>query len=386
MSRRAVPARHDLPGMDPVHPATSATTSTAADIDMATIAAVIRAAGRAPSIHNTQPWRWSLHGQQLDVRGDRSRQLHVADHDGHSLLVSCGAAVELTHIALRAFGWSTTADLLPDPADPDLFARFSLLQRSRPDSDAEVRLDAALRRRSDRRVFGVQPVSAAEIERLGRSTTTDGISAHFTVRPDESLDLAVAISRADRSQRDDPAYAAEVARWIHPDGAEGDGIPTSAIPHVPAEQPRHTDIPLRDFEVGVSGGQLVTAGTDEHPLIAVILTRDDNALERLRAGQAMMRLMIQAELDGIACCPLSQSVDLLSFRTQLRSLMSWVGHPQIMLRLGQQPTGDPAPLTPRRPVDEVLTVDPARWGAQRFTDPSAPLDSLLYLPNHRPFP
>ncbi len=95
---------------------------------------------------------------------------------------------------------------------------------------------------------------------------------------------------------------------------------------------------------------------DERPLIGVIFTDIDSERERLRAGQAMMRLMVQAELDGIASCPLSQSVDLLAFRSRLRMLMSWTGHPQMMLRLGQKPEATPAPLTARRPVSDVLIM------------------------------
>jgi len=74
----------------------------------------------------------------------------------------------------------------------------------------------------------------------------------------------------------------------------------------------------------------------------------------LRAGEAMMRLMIHAEIAGIASCPLSQSIDMLAFRARLRTLMDWTDHPQMMLRLGPRPSGPPAPLTPRRPVEEVL--------------------------------
>jgi nitroreductase len=355
------------------------------DVDIPTIAAVVRAASRAPSIHNTQPWRWSLHGQDLDVRGDRSRQLHVADHDGHSLLVSCGAAIELTEIALRSHGWAAQASLLPDPADPNLFARFRLGRCSYPDRLAEAQLAAALTRRSERRPFGPTTVSAEAIDRLEQAAASGHVSAHFTIRPDESLDLAVAISRADRSGRDDPAYAAEMAEWVRYDGRAVDGVPVSAVPHVPDEQPRHTDIPLRNFESGMPGAQLIASGIDEKPLMAVILTRDDNARERLRAGQAMMRLMIQAELDGIASCPLSQAVDLLSFRTELRSLMSWVGHPQIMLRLGQRPAGQPAPLTLRRPIGEVLAIGAPHGWPVVSDSLSAPLDTPLHF-NNQPYP
>lgn len=318
--------------------------------------AVVASAGRAPSIHNTQPWQWTLHDGVLDVRADRARQLHVADRDGHSLLVSCGAAVQLTELALSAQGWAAETSLMPDPADLDLLARLCPSRRVGPDERAASRLAAALGRRSERRAFGPEAVSPEIVERLQAAAAAPGLYLHFAVRADESLDLAVAISQADRWQRHDADYAAEVAAWVRPDDRSPDGVPASVIPQVAAGQPRHTDIPLRDFEVGIAGGQLITPDVDERPLIAVIFTDSDGELERLRAGQAMMRLMVQAELDGIASCPLSQSVDLLAFRSRLRVLMSWTGHPQMMLRLGQKPLAAAAPLTSRRPVADVLTI------------------------------
>jgi nitroreductase len=328
-------------------------------LDGASIETVVAAASRAPSLHNTQPWQWRLQGDVLELRADRTRQLHVADPDGHSLLISCGAAAELTELAIAAQGWTAETSLLPDPMDPDLLARFQLSSQGHPDGAAEQRLLAAGRRRSDRRVFGSLPVAGDVVERLREAAQAPAVYAHFALRADESLDLAVAISRADRSERDDPAYAAEMAEWVRRDATSPDGVPTSAIPALNADEPRHTDIPLRNFELGIPGTQLINTGADERPLIAVIFTEADNPLERLRAGQSMMRLMIGAELEGLASCPLSQSVDLLFFRSQLRTLMSWTGYPQMMLRLGQRPDSVPPPLTARRPVDDVLTIAPA---------------------------
>jgi hypothetical protein len=37
----------------------------------------------------------------------------------------------------------------------------------------------------------------------------------------------------------------------------------------------HTDAPLRDFEMGVTGRQLIERDVDERPLIAVVLTASD---------------------------------------------------------------------------------------------------------------
>ena len=338
----------------------SATSATAAKLDRASVEAVVALASRAPSLHNTQPWQWRLHDDMLALRADRSRQLHVADPDGHSLLISCGAAAQLTELAIAAQGWTAETSLLPDSADPDLLARFCVTSYGKPDPVAAQHLLAAGRRRSERRVFGPRPVSVEEIERLRTAAAAPAVYAHFPSREDESIDLAVAISRADRSERDEPAYAAEIAEWVRRDPTTPDGVPTSVIPAVRGDQPRHTDIALRDFELGIPGTQLISTGTDERPLIGVIFTESDSSLERLRAGQSMMRLMIQAELDGIASCPLSQSVDLLFFRTQLRTLMSWIGYPQMMLRLGQKPDSAAAPLTARREVADVLTITSER--------------------------
>jgi len=284
-------------------------------VDRATAEGVVALASRAPSLHNTQPWHWNVRDGALTLRADRSRQLRVADPDGHSLHVSCGAAAELTELALAAQGWIVDASLLPDSSDPDLLARFHLTSHGTPNQEAAQRMAAAGRRRSERRVFGPRPVSPAGIERLRDAAQAPAVFAHFPSRADENLELAVAISRADRSERDDPAYVTEMAQWVRRDPDRPDGVPTSVIPAVPDDRPRHTDIPLRDFEVGIPGTQLISTGTDERPLIGVIFTEGDSPLERLRAGGSMMRLMIQAELDGIATCALSQAVDLLFFRS-----------------------------------------------------------------------
>jgi hypothetical protein len=334
-------------------------------LDRGAVEAVVAVASRAPSLHNTQPWQWHLQDGVLDLRADRSRQLRVADPDGHSLLISCGAAAELTQLALTAQGWMVDASLLPDPGDPDLLARFHPTSHGKRNDEAAQRTDAAGRRRSERRVFGPRPVSPEKSERLREAAQAPAVYAHFPSRADENLELAVAISRADRSERDDPAYAAEMAQWVRRDPDRPDGVPTSVIPAVPVSRPRHTDIPLRDFELGIPGTQLISTGSDERPLIGVILTDGDSPSERLRAGGSMMRLMIQAELDGLATCALSQAVDLLFFRSQLRTVMSWIGYPQMMVRVGQKPDSAAAPLTARRPVNDVVTIGPDHRAERR---------------------
>jgi nitroreductase len=332
----------------------------ATELDRATVEAVLAVAVRAPSIHNTQPWRWRLAGGNLELLADRARQLEVADPDGHSLLVSCGAAAHLTELGLRGAGLAVRTELLPEPAQPDLLARFVPTGPAEPDEDVLAAIDAAQRRRSDRRPFDHEPVADDLVERLQAAASDPDVWVDFPVQEDQRIDLAVAVSWADRVERNDEAYIAEMSRWLRdPDvHAHADGVPLEAVPHVPEDRPRRTDVPLRDFELGMSGRQIIERDVDERPLIAVVFTHFDAPLDHLRAGQSMMRLMIEADRAGLVSCPLSQAVDFAAFRTRVQGLMGWIGYPQIMLRVGH-PGGPVSDLvrTPRREPAAVLDSD-----------------------------
>ena len=328
-------------------------------LDPATVEVALAVAVRAPSIHNTQPWRFVLDDDGLTLLADRSRQLAVADPDGHSMLVSCGAALHLTELGLRAEGWDVETTLFPAAADPDVLARFRPVGRMEPDEDAAAAAECALRRRSDRRPFRLEKVTSEDIEALQQAASDAAAQVDFPMGVDQRVDLAVAVSWADRVERDDQAYVAEMRRWINDPEVHAvvDGVPLDAVPHVPADAQRRSDVPLRDFEVGMPGRQMIELDVDEPALIGVVLTDADGAHDHLWAGHAMMRLMLRAEALGLATCPLSQAVDFAAFRTRVQGLMGWVGYPQIMLRVGH-PSSPVAELmrTPRREPASVLEI------------------------------
>lgn len=335
----------------------STSRGTAEAFDPQLVSRVVAVASRAPSLHNTQPWTWRLHGNRLELRADRNRQLPVADPDGHSLRISCGAALALAELAFAGEGWLLNTERLPDPDQPDLLASLTDPHPHQCTREEGEELAAAARRYSERRPFLPRAVPEDLVEALRTAANAEGVYAHFPARADETLNLAVAVSWADRVERRDAAYIAEMTRWLHDADVHTEGVPASAVPHVPAGQPRHTDIPLRDFEVGRSGHEQIQADVDERPLIAVLLTDSDTPREQLAAGESMMRLMLQAERTGLASCPLSQAVDLLAFRARVQTLMGWTSYPQMMLRIGYPPAGLPPPgRSPRRPVVDQLDV------------------------------
>src|SRR6266516_3526053 len=89
---------------------------------------IVEAAGAAPSIHNTQPWRFRVGGGDLlEVHGDPERMLWVADAHGRALHLSCGAALFNVRLAIRAAGAKPLVWPLPDPqGEPTLMAAVQL--------------------------------------------------------------------------------------------------------------------------------------------------------------------------------------------------------------------------------------------------------------------
>lgn len=98
-------------------------------VDLRTI---VEAAVRAPSVHNTQPWRFAGHADDqgsldgIDVYADRERALAVIDPFGRELHISCGAAIEFAQVAVRALGRQCAVHLLPDASDQDHLARMDI--------------------------------------------------------------------------------------------------------------------------------------------------------------------------------------------------------------------------------------------------------------------
>src|SRR5688500_15821564 len=119
-------------------------------------AAIRHAVGRAlkaPSLHNSQPWRFLVEDDTVSVRADRSRQLLAIDPRGRELVMSIGAALLNLRVGLAWRAWGADVRRLPDRDDPDLMAVVRVVPGS-PET-ALAGLDPAIvRRRTNRRRFG----------------------------------------------------------------------------------------------------------------------------------------------------------------------------------------------------------------------------------------
>ena len=322
---------------------------------------VVELAGRAPSVHNTQPWRWLRRGSALDLYADRTRQLSVLDPVGRQLILSCGAALASARIAVRALGWSCDVELLPDPANADHLARLTVGPPLPPTEDELTLAREIGRRRTVRDRFDPVPLTPASRAALARAADADGAWLHWLDTTTDQVALAVLTDRAERIEQAAPAMRAELARWRRSDDAATDGITPGVLPQLPPAL-RPADVPLRDFGAAAPDPADPDPGDadpqwlplpPERPDLVVLGTRYDGPTSWLQAGQALARVLLRATELRIATSPLGQALDLPWTRRRLRLELGLTGHPQMVLRLGHaRLCGE---QSPRRPVDEIFS-------------------------------
>jgi nitroreductase len=330
---------------------------------------ILEAAVHAPSVHNTQPWRFVVCADPpdgsptIDVFADRERQLSVIDPAGRELHIGCGAAIEFARVGARATGRACAVSLLPDAANSDHLARIEVGGALLP-SPEEAELGRAIPLRyTDRGPFDDRVVPPQVMADLHRSANAYEAWIRSLDRPGDEVAAIVLLARADEIERGNPAYESELAAWTGPRPGARDGIPPSAVPMPPVAE-RGSSYKLREFAAGDQSAAPSTSDEQpppaEHPLVVVLGTVGDDTYAWLQAGQALGRLLLTAAAAGVSASPMTQVLEIEATRAQLAGRLGLLGHPQVVLRVGY---GHGHATTPRRSIDEVTTwVDghPAR--------------------------
>lgn len=321
-------------------------------LDESQVRWVIAQATRAPSVHNTQPWRFRWDGHAFDVIADLRRGLVTSDPEGRELVISCGAALLNLRLALRHLGRLGTVEALPDRQDPHVLARVEVADGVRI-SDAERRwFEALSRRHTHRGTFAERRISPGLAVRLQEAAETQGAVLLYVNDPGPRQRILHLARAAERLRSADDKAREETAEWTPPPGtARRDGVPARAYSSgPPAAGP--DDLAGRDFDLGRDIGGVERANQPP-AAIAVLVTDEDLAADWLQAGQALQSVLLAAAAEWSFAAVHSRVTEVPNLRAELRRELATAAHPQLMLRFGYAGT---APTTPRRSPDEVLDI------------------------------
>ncbi|BBY09437.1 Acg family FMN-binding oxidoreductase [Mycobacterium marseillense] len=308
----------------------------------------VKLACRAPSLYNTQPWRWVSDGAAVDLFLDVSRVVH-ADRSMRDAHLGCGGALEHLRVAMAAAGWVAEVDRFPDKDNPAHLARVTFAPAHGVTGEQRRRADAILQRRTDRLPF-LAPVDWESVEASLRGRIGTGV-VRLDVLPEAMRPrLAEAAEFTESLRLYDSAYHLELDWWTAPFEAS-EGIPYSSLISA-AESNR----------VGVNRHFPFTRNLDrragvtrDFAKILMLSTEDDSHANALECGEALSSVLLECTMAGLATCPVSQLTELSVSRELLAALTGHTDLPQVLIRVGVAPALDVAPPpTPRRALADVL--------------------------------
>jgi hypothetical protein len=309
---------------------------------------LIAIAARAPSVHNTQPWRFRVDGTAVELYADLSRKLRT-DQGGREMLISCGAAVFGLRLAARSLGYQPAVEILPDPASRRLLARVRLSAGEPMTAQESELLDAIPHRHTHRDAFAPGPLPDGLLRGLKQDARAEGARLAI-VDSDASYEvLADIVATVADQDRGDPAAEEEIWRWSRSEGDPSrDGVPAHAFGS--GGDPEPGMLASRDFDLGRGLGRLAGPGTVP-AVTAVLVTPSDTRADWLVVGQALQRLLAHAASAWVFANLSSQPLQSAAARRVVKDRLGIEGVPQMIMQLSPARS---TRATARRPPADLM--------------------------------
>jgi nitroreductase len=324
------------------------------------IEAVLEAAARAPSAHNTQPWLVRVAGDRVVVRADLARWLRHGDPARRDLHLSVGAFIEALRLSLAANGVRVECS---DPLAFKTAGTELVLRPGEVGGDARAAASLLRRRQTSRLRYSPRAPEAAAREALTAAATAAGLSLHLVEKMAPARrDLDGWFHAAARESWLDPRAVAELGGWLRldPEGARRpeDGISTHCLGLSPAEtvamaaamraglwRAAHAT-----FLAPVLAGALARAETrvvEEAPFLGVLVAPGAAG----DAGAGLLHVWLAATRVGVSLAPVSVLLDRRGWELG-RHLGVSPTRLVAAFRLGRSA---PAPRSGRRPASRFAS-------------------------------
>ncbi len=304
---------------------------------------LLRYAILAPSSHNTQPWKFSVAEDEIQVFIDRTRWLKVADPDQRELYISVGCALENLLIAAEHFGYGHQVAYFPKPANEELAVTVKFMPHGEPSPFREPALfNTISSRHTNRKIYEERPIPQNDLQHLRNYCVEEGIWLHMTDDIEIKRKVEELIIRGDAIQFSDPAFREELGYWL------GQGVFGAPWLMSKMEQLAVTYMNISKGQAKKDSEVLMSA-----PVLAALSSEVNNRESQVKVGQVFERVCLAATILGIRVHPMSQILEISELKAEVGKLIPTPNVvPQHTFRLGyaEQEKGH----TPRRQLDEVL--------------------------------
>jgi hypothetical protein len=308
---------------------------------------LIRYATLAANGHNTQPWKFAIKENAIEIHPDYTRRLPAVDPNDRELWISLGCALENIVIAARFVGYT------PEVAYPDT-ADFIHIRLTADTPQNSPLFEAIPLRQNTRSEYDGQLVKTDDLDQVQALPLEPGVSLRFVTNPTDMEGVLEYVNQGNLSQYADKAFIDELIYWLRFNKKEAlaslDGLYSRCTGN--PEVPRWLG---KMFVAGSKPQQL--ADTDakklrSSPGVVVVASELDDKPTWVRTGQVYQRLALKLTTLDIKSAFLNQPIEVAGLRSQFQTAMELgASLPQLLVRFGY---ANPMPRSLRRPVEQVI--------------------------------
>lgn len=313
--------------------------------------AMIEAATKAPSGHNTQPWLFKVNQSSIEILPNLADTLPVVDKNNRELFISLGAATENLCIMASHLGYYPTVKT----DDKAQSITIELGKSSNIQKD-DLALQIA-KRQTNRNVYDEKVVPKDILSILENQTLHEGIY-RYTISKEDSLfsTLKSYVVRGNEIQMNDDAFKDELLRYMRLNNKEVEKNPTGltykvmGAPSLPAIISRPI---VKSYLKADKQNKSDIRKIESSSHFILFTTENDTFIQWVDLGRSLERYLLKIAELNLAYAFLNQpcEVKLLSDEMQNEVPLIKGQYPTLLLRIGYAPK---APYSPRKNIEDVI--------------------------------
>lgn len=310
---------------------------------------IARYASKAPSGHNTQPWKFRIADDQITILPDFESALPIVDEDNRELFISLGCAVENLCIAANNLGYET--DIM-EKGEKGITVKFVKGNVSMRDPLFQY----IERRQTNRSVYNGNKITGTILKQLQSIQAESHIQLYFAEINTPLADtIAEYIIKGNEYQMSDMAFKNELLSWMRFNRkqieASQSGLSYLVFGNPPLPQLLAKPIVNLFLKPDVQNkSDRKKIKSSSH--FVVCTTRQNTIEEWIDLGRTLQRFLLKATACGIACAFVNQPCEITAFASEMREILPiHKEYPTLLLRIGY---AGPLPYSPRKEVETLL--------------------------------
>lgn len=315
---------------------------------------LIQSAIKAPSGHNTQPWKFRVEGNAIIIYPDYERKLPVVDADNHALFISLGCALENLVIAAQYFGFKTNTTYYTEQT-----ANESIVVQLTPSSAEKgngVLFNFIDTRQATRNKYNGEAIPEMDIQKLKIVSKQEDVQTILLTAEKDIKPIIGLVKEGNSLQFSNPSFIAELIKWIRFNKKtaikQGDGL-YGAVTGSPSVPTWFGKLFMKlSTNPEKEANKWVGLMNSSSALMIFTAERNDKKAW-INVGRSFERTMLTATSLNINHAHANMPCEELEVRQKLIELLS-LKHgeqPLLLIRLGYS---EKMPYSFRRPLKDVV--------------------------------